>query len=63
MWIKIKITVAASIHTLSHFIRLIVADYNLGELWLAVVECFHALYHNLNILKSRCKGAKLFLGA
>ena len=28
-----------------------------------IVVCFLALYHNLNILKSRCKIAKLFLGA
>ena len=26
-----------------------------------IVVCFLALYHNLNILKSRCKGAKLSL--
>ena len=43
--------------------HLTVTDHNLGELWLAIVECFLALYHNLNILISRCKGAKLFLGA
>lgn len=52
-----------TIRSHTHFLRLTVTDYNLGELCLAVVECFLALYHNLNILISRCKGAKLFLGA